>query len=288
MIKSMTGYGRAEKESNGQMLRVELRSLNSKFFDLNLRVPFSLREKEFELRTLVSEKIIRGKADVSITADTVSSFKNYTINAAAAKQYFREISQIADKLKIKKTNLLQLVMNIPDVVQPAQSSQDESALYETIKNLLLSALKQLDEFRKTEGRQLENDLHARVESILNLLAQTAPFEEQRILRVRQQLASQMQSVSGGNDSNRFEQELIYYLEKMDFSEEKTRLRSHCDYFFEMMKEESNGRKLAFISQEMGREINTLGAKANDAEIQKVVVQMKDELEKIKEQLMNVL
>jgi uncharacterized protein (TIGR00255 family) len=289
MILSMTGYGKAEKNSNGILIKAELRSLNSRYLDLNLRLASALREKENEVRTIIGEKLVRGKVDVQIIIQNDSESKP-AINAEAAKKYYEALKSLAKDLGAEKKNLLSLVMQMPEVMSVDKTETGEEE-WNQAKLVLSLALNDLIHFRMNEGKAMEQSLKLNIEKIFSLMQETIPFEQDRIGSIKSRLADQLkENISVEDyDRNRLEQELIYYLERMDFSEEKVRLKSHCDFFLKTLNEQdSNGRRLNFISQEMGREINTLGSKANHAEIQKCVVMMKDELEKIKEQLLNVL
>lgn len=290
MIQSMTGYGKAQLTINGVTLKAEIRSLNSKFLDINLRLPFSFKDKEIEIRNLVTEKLHRGKIDLFISIESADDGKNISINKALFVRYYEELKALSRELKADKKNLLQIVMQLPEVINTDKVNYKEEDLA-PVMEVLLEAVEDLRFFRIKDGEGLEQIFDGNVSTILSLLEQAEAFEKERVESIRSRLRNQLMELVSPEeyDRNRFEQELIYYLERMDFTEEKARLRSHCDYFLKVMKEnDSNGRKLNFISQEMGREINTLGSKANHAAIQKLVVQMKDELEKIKEQLLNVL
>ncbi|MBX7142266.1 MAG: YicC family protein [Chitinophagales bacterium] len=289
MILSMTGYGKAEESMNGVTVKVELRSLNNRYLDLNLRVSAFLREKEQEIRSVITDQLQRGKIDATVIWQSEAGAAS-TINRELLKAYYREIKSLAKELGESKKNLLALAFKMPDVMSPEKGSISEEE-WELGKRVLNKALGDLVMFRTNEGRALEHSLDENVKRLLELLQEVEPHEKSRIENVKQRLHAQISEnlASEEMDRNRLEQELIFYLERLDFSEEKVRLKSHCDFFLKTLDEkESNGRRLNFISQEMGREINTLGSKANHAGIQKIVVQMKDELEKIKEQLLNVL
>jgi uncharacterized protein (TIGR00255 family) len=291
----MTGYGKAVAELTGKKLTLEIRSLNSKQLDLTVKVPVFLREKELDIRNLISPLLVRGKVDVYITSENAGDTLAWTINKDLARKYHAELKELLREFREDcPSGLLPVVVRMPDVVTSGQEDIAEDD-WEKIRTGLLSALSKLEAFRRQEGKILEEDILMRVSSILNLLAAIEPLESNRIDTVRKSILRNLDNLGRQNgngvapDPNRFEQELIYYLEKMDFTEEKVRLKKHCDHFNEVLAEkDSQGRKLGFITQEMGREINTLGSKANDADIQKMVVNMKDELEKIKEQLLNIL
>lgn len=290
MIQSMTGYGKAELSQNGKTIKAEIRSLNSKFLDLNLRLPFSFKDKEIEVRGLVTEKLQRGKIDLFISIETGADEKNIAINKELAKRYYQELKSLSKELETGKKNLLEMVMQMPEVISAEKSNYTDEELAPMIQ-VLREAVEDLRQFRIKDGAGLEKIFRGNVTTILSLAEQVETYEKERIEIIQTRLRNQLTELVSSEeyDRNRFEQELIYYLERMDFTEEKVRLRSHCDYFLKVLVEnDSNGRKLNFISQEMGREINTMGSKANHASIQKLVVQMKDELEKIKEQLLNVL
>ena len=289
MLKSMTGYGKASTEFSGKKINVEIRSVNSKQLDLNLRTPYVYREKENEIRAEVSKSIERGKADISVYVESGREASTAIINKTLAKMYYKELKALAKDVKETNTNILSLVMKMPDVMKAEREELDEKE-WKLVKTTLDKALKSFNKFRADEGKTLEKEFTTRLNGILTLLQEVEKVDPQRIKNIRERILRNINEFVEKEkiDSNRFEQEMIYYLEKIDVTEEKLRLKTHCDYFLNTMKEDSPGRKLGFISQEIGREINTLGSKANDAAIQKIVVQMKDELEKIKEQLLNVL
>lgn len=289
MIQSMTGYGKAEVMKDGNSITVELRSLNNRYFDLNLRTPSAVRDKEAEIRNLLNEKLQRGKADVTITIESGEEAR-VSFNKDLVKKYYSELKLLSKELDSGKRDLLSLAMQMPEVMS-VQKSETDGEVWSEVKETLELAIQDLIQFRMREGKELELAFKQHVEVILRLLKEAEQFEPERRNLIRKRLQNQLQELlsSEGYDRNRFEQELIYYIERLDFTEEKIRLQSHCDFFLKTLDDkDSNGRRLGFISQEMGREINTLGSKANHAEIQKIIVQMKDELEKIKEQLLNVL
>lgn len=289
----MTGYGKSVAEIPGRKLSIEIRTLNSKQTDVNLRIPSFLREKEPDIRNLVSRSMERGKIDVFISAESAQDARPAAINRNLAMKYHAELKKLQKELREDcPEGLLSVILKMPDVLQPEKeeiADTDWGVIHAALEN----AIRQADAFRREEGMVLEADILNRITLILQLLAMVTPLEKKRgeTLRVNLTKAFGKYSENGivAADPNRFEQELIFYLERMDFTEEKVRLKKHCDHFLEVMQEnESQGKKLGFITQEIGREINTLGSKANDADIQKIVVQMKDELEKVKEQLMNIL
>lgn len=286
----MTGYGKAAVTLVSKTITVEIKSLNSKQFDLNLRLPALLRDRESEIRTLVSKVVERGKTEVMVSIDYTGSELPVSINRPLAIGYYRQLMTLAEETSSQQSDLLSIVMKLPDVTKQMREETSDNE-WEVIAGSFSEALLQFEEFRKHEGALLEKDFRQRIETIKLLLAQVEPFEAERNRLQREKLRTAVAGFIENNtlDNNRFEQEIIYYLEKLDITEEKVRLLKHCDYFNETLTEkEANGRKLGFVTQEIGREINTLGSKANDASIQKLVVQMKDELEKIKEQLANIL
>lgn len=285
----MTGFGKAELTREGKSIRVELRSLNSRYFDLNLRTPLSFREKDSEIRSILNEKLQRGKIDAFITIESGIEEKA-SINKELVMKYYAELKELSKDINVGENNLFSLALQMPEIMN-SQKPEEDPGDWNMVKEALMSALKDIIEFRLREGKELENALKKHVIMVLHLLHEAEQFESERRELIRTRLRTQLQELisADGYDRNRFEQELIYYIERLDFTEEKVRLRSHCDFFLKTLDDkESNGRRLGFISQEIGREINTLGSKANHAGIQKFIVLMKDELEKIKEQLLNVL
>jgi len=292
MIKSMTGFGRSTCELPSKNVVIEIKSLNSKQLDLNLKMPYLYKEKEFEVRGFVSEKMIRGKVDFSIFFEHKAVEVTKEINKPIAIAYYNQIKALAQECGDDTTNILPIVLRIPEVFNANTEIQklDDVEWAIVIKGIQ-DAISQLDNFRTTEGQALENDLRKNITTILEKKNALEPFEKDRIVRYRQRLMTFLEDNVGKEhvDQNRFEQELIFMLEKLDINEEKVRLSQHCKYFEEtLVGEDQPGRKLGFISQEIGREINTIGSKSNDAEMQKLVVQMKDELERVKEQVLNVL
>lgn len=289
MLRSMTGFGRAEGSINGKKITVELRSLNSKGLDLMLKLAPLYREKESELRQWANERLVRGKVDVYIGAEETVVQKRTSFDAQLVKQYHDELEAIRQSVaRNSATDVLGIVLRMPDVSRSASEELDENE-WALVKQLLDEAHKAFQAFRASEGLQLFNEISARVNSITALLTEVEPLDAGRATKTRDKLLAKLQELQVNVDKDRFEQELIFYLEKMDVSEEKMRLRTHCTYFLDTARnEEQQGRKLGFIAQEIGREVNTLGSKANDAAIQQLVVRMKDELEKIKEQVLNVL
>lgn len=290
-MKSMTGFGKAELEIKNKKITIEIKTLNSRQIDINTRIPNIYNVKELELRTLLSNQLERGKIDLSVFIEHMGETINYSINKNLANQYYVIIKELANEINQQNfTNYLPIVLKMPDVLKPEKENFDEEE-WKEIEKYIIDALIQVDEFRLQEGKALEQVFTNNIKTILELLENVKLFEIKRIENIKERLHKNLNEFIEDSkiDQNRFEQELIYYLEKIDISEEKIRIKKHCDYFIEsMLDENANGKKLNFISQEIGREINTLGAKANDVNIQKLVIQMKDELEKIKEQLSNIL
>ena len=292
MILSMTGYGKAVCELPNKKITIEIKSLNSKQLDLSVRIPSTYREKELELRNEISKRLFRGKIECGIYIENLGSERNVHINQLVASNYYQQLVQLSATLNLPvDQSLLPILMNMPDVIIKNEIAEvDENEWLEIEKHFHI-ALAHFNAFRTSEGNGLEQEFKNRIGIIANLLEQVTPFELARIERVKAKITDSLLEFTDRQniDQNRFEQELIYYLEKMDVTEEKVRLSSHINYFLETMaSEEQPGKKLGFIAQEMGREINTLGSKANDSEMQRIVIQMKDELEKIKEQVLNIV
>lgn len=291
MIKSMTGYGKAIAETQQKKITIEIKSLNSKQFDLITKLPWLYKEKEPEIRNLVSQKLGRGKIDLSVYCDIIEDEGIPVINKAIVKNYFNQMKEIADELNITIDNhILSTIMKLPDALKTEKPELPEEE-WNLVRQQILESVNMLDLYRIEEGKSIESDIKKSMSGILASLVTIETFEAGRISKVREKLISILTENNGTEniDKNRFEQELIFFLEKYDINEEKVRLKKHCDYFLEMIGSESpNGKILSFIAQEIGREINTIGSKANDASIQKLVVMMKDELEKIKEQTNNIL
>lgn len=287
----MTGFGKFATEIPGKKIAVEIRSLNSKSLDLNLRLPYLYKEKELELRSDISKQIERGKVDFTLYMEIVQESLPVSINADLVKGYYRELKNLSEQLGENNTDILPIVLKMPEVMKPekevAELSDDE---WQQVKKTVDNAIAAFQKFRQDEGKVLEKDFLGRVGIIRELLAEVEQKDGKRVEGIKARIKNNIEEVVEKEkmDKNRFEQELIYYIEKLDITEEKLRLKTHLDYFLNTISEPSSGRKLGFISQEIGREINTIGSKANDADIQKIVVRMKDELEKIKEQLLNVL
>ncbi len=289
MIKSMTGFGKASQELSDKTINIEIRSLNSKSADISLRLSSGLRNYELELRNEISKQLERGKIDLSIFIESKKAEIPVEINIELAKAYHKQLKNLALELNEPIANALQQVLKFPDVLKNERKETDENE-WKLIKHCLNSALDELNNFRDIEGLSLKKDFEIRISKINTCLEEIKTLDLIRINAIKNRIKNNIEEVIGKSnlDENRFEQELIYYIEKLDINEEKVRLKTHLDYFIETCNEKSAGRKLNFISQEIGREINTIGSKANDAQIQKLVVLMKDELEKIKEQANNVL
>ena len=291
MLRSMTGFGRGEKTSGDKTFLAEIKALNGKQFELQLKLPPLLRPYEFEIRTMLQENLIRGSIDCYVNIKQNGSVKPVVINTDLIKAYYTQISALAAELNIDTNNVLRSLLRLPEIVMPATDMPDPDD-FEAFKEVLMAAIKELNDHREEEGKSLEKDLLQRIANIKseeeNILA-LAPARKKKIREEIENLLAE--NVGRENiDNNRMEQELIYYMEKIDLHEEQIRLRQHCEYFTELMngKDEGKGKKLSFLLQEIGREINTTGSKAYDAGIQKCVVNMKDELEKAKEQVLNVL
>jgi len=287
----MTGYGKAIAETPQKKITIEIKSLNSKQLDLNTKLPWLYKEKEPEIRNLISQKLDRGKIDFSIFCDMLDDEVVTVINKSAVRNYYNQFKEIAAELKIDLDDqIFTAIMKLPDTLKTEKPEMPE-AEWEMVKNQITESLTMLDLYRMEEGNSIMADLKKCIGKILSLLESIETFEAGRITKIREKLMSLLEENLGSEkiDKNRFEQEIIFYLEKYDINEEKVRLKTHCDYFIETTNSASpNGKILNFIAQEIGREINTIGSKANDASIQKLVVMMKDELEKIKEQTLNVL
>lgn len=285
----MTGFGRAEGIVAEKKVTVEVRSLNSKQLDLFIKLPGLYREKDAELRQWAGEEVVRGKSEIVVNSELAPGVKRSHFDALLVREYYLELRSILNNVdKDAKTDLMQVVLRLPDVQNTGR--EDLTDLEWTgVQKLIHDAMRAFNAFREAEGRKLNDDLRQRVEHISALLVEIDGQDSGRAERTRERIRSRLAELQAKVDQDRFEQELVFYLEKMDINEEKVRLRAHCTYFLETLEnEQQQGRKLGFITQEMGREINTLGSKANDAAMQRNVVLMKDELEKIKEQVLNVL
>jgi len=293
MIQSMTGFGKAEALIDNKKIVVEIRSLNSKFIDISLKLPQIYKSKDMIMRTIITEGLLRGKIEMTIHYDLTESEANQHINLNAVKNHYQTFQKIIEDNSIKNAgqiDFLQLIMRMPDVLK-TEKKELSSKEWDVIEKLIRNSISELSKFRISEGDSLEKDLLKQIQSINALLEKVSSFESERISIVKTRIKKNLESLADKEnyDNNRFEQELIYYMEKYDISEEKVRLSNHLDHFLETMNEGApNGKKLGFITQELGREINTLGSKANHTEIQKLVVLMKDHLEKIKEQILNAL
>lgn len=289
MTQSMTGYGKGEALVGTKKITVEIRSLNSKQLDMSIKSPAVFREREQYVRSEVSRRLQRGKVDVYVTVENTKAEAALPINIPVFKTFYAQLSELSRELNLPVEPLIGTIMRMPEVMQIGERNEigdDELMAFGVAVDL---AIDNIENFRKTEGAVLMGDLLGRVALIETLLEEIVPYERERVETVKNRIRENLESLNIPLDSNRLEQELIFYIEKLDVTEEKTRLNNHCKYFAEVAtSEEFAGRKLGFITQEMGREINTLGSKANHAQIQKIVVRMKDELEKIKEQLLNIL
>jgi uncharacterized protein (TIGR00255 family) len=287
----MTGFGRAEFEVNNKKFTIEIKSLNSKQTDINTRIPALYREKDIEIRRELSDKLERGKIDFNLYIENLGDETSSKINEPILKSYFHQLAKINTELNLATDqSTIQAVLRLPDVVKTEYLTLDEQEWAIVLKNIQ-KAIADIDKFREQEGNALRVDIVRNLTAIQKLQVMIEPFEPHRLDSVKARLSENLESLksAGGVDKNRFEQELIFYLEKLDINEEKVRLANHCKYFLETIDEPvPTGKKLGFISQELGREINTIGSKANHIEIQRIVVQMKDYLERIKEQLLNVL
>lgn len=285
MIQSMTGYGKSVIQLPTKKISIEIKSLNSKNLDLNTRMPSIYREKELEIRKLIASKLVRGKVDFSLYMEITGEETSTQINKTVVRQYMKQLKEVVDG---DETELLKMAIRLPDAVTTERDDIDEDEWKEIAKEID-SSLEKIHQYRLDEGKSLEADFLDRVKNISGLLDEVIAMDPDRIESVRERLNKGISEIKEKVDENRFEQELVYYIEKFDITEEKVRLTNHLDYFSKALKsDDSNGKKLGFITQEMGREINTIGSKSNHAPMQKLVVQMKDELEKIKEQLLNVL
>ncbi|MGE0569296.1 MAG: YicC/YloC family endoribonuclease [Bacteroidia bacterium] len=289
MIKSMTGFGKCTEKFSDYSINVEIRSLNSKNADVSVKLPSSYRSIELLVRNEIIKKLERGKIDVSIYFERNGVDQPVEINYELAAHYHEKLKKLSDLLKEDASSLMREVLRMPDVIKSERKEADEQSIKD-IFSVVDKAVKEIEDFRKKEGVSLENDVNERLKTIISNLEAISKTDSKRIEKIKERIDKHLsENLSAENiDKNRLEQELIYYIEKLDINEEKVRLNQHIDYFKKTMKEVAPGRKLNFIAQEMGREINTIGSKANDAEIQKMVVVMKDELEKIKEQSNNIL
>jgi|SRR5687768_9977235 uncharacterized protein (TIGR00255 family) len=291
MLKSMTGFGRAENNVGDKTFLVDIKSLNGKQFELQLRLPSILKPYEFDIRRLLSEKLSRGSVDCMISLKETGNAKPVTINTDLAKAYYRSLSELSAELNLDPSHILSTLVKLPEVITPSSETLSDQE-WADFKEILLAAIKNINQHRMDEGKSLEEELMVRINNILIQQEEVIKLEPLRQKKIREGITKLLEENVGKEnyDDNRLEQELIYYIEKIDITEEQVRLKNHCDYFISMLNgsDESKGKKLSFILQEIGREINTTGSKAYDAAIQKNVVMMKDELEKAKEQVLNVL
>ena len=292
MLQSMTGYGRASGTYKDKTINVEVRSLNSKFMDVRFRVPATYKEKEGELKRHIANKLFRGKVDLMVETDSASGEADFSINKNLFRAYYRELKELSEELGIEQNDFITPIMRIPNVVGPSGDELDPEE-WKVVLQTIDKAVGKIINFRTTEGQVTSDDLRGRVTSIQSILTEVPKFEEERIVKMRERLQQNLDEYLGSEniDKNRFEQEILFYIEKIYISEEKSRLAQHCEFFLQQLDDTKNkqkGRKLSFIGQEMGREINTLGAKAYSSGLQRLVVKMKDELEKIKEQVANVV
>ena len=292
MIRSMTGYGKAEESISGRKYIAEVKTINSKQFDPLVRLPTNLKHRELDIRSLLAAMLERGKIDFTLSIEGSDRQEEMVLNKPLLKKYYQELVSLENELEIKRENPFGLdsLLQLPNVFELQNDISDEE-IWDDLLEIVQKAIADCDTMRIAEGTNLKSDFIARTDMILDLIEQIEPFENERILKIREKLQKEInENVAADKiDQNRMEQEIIFYIEKMDITEEKVRLKNNCDYFLQTLKEDGPvGKKLGFIVQEIGREINTLGAKANDWNIQRIVVLMKDELEKIKEQLFNIL
>ena len=291
MLKSMTGFGRAEQNAGEKTFLVDLKSLNGKQFELQLKMPAILKPFEFDIRRIIAEKLLRGSVDCSISLKDTGQAKPVTINTSLAKAYYQPLAELSNDLKLDPSHILSTLVKMPEVITPSSETLSDEE-WKSFQSILQTAINNINNHRLNEGAVLEQDLLLRINNILVLQDEVAALEPHRQQKLRDGLVKLLEEKVGKEnyDNNRLEQELIYYFEKIDISEEQVRLKNHCEYFKSLLneKDESKGKKLSFVLQEIGREINTTGSKAYDASIQKCVVLMKDELEKAKEQILNVL
>lgn len=293
MLKSMTGYGLSKAQKGAMQVSVEIRSLNSKFLDAQIRLPRHLQDKELEIRNILNSELVRGKVAVSIemSSDDAEASKQ-EVNHALFKSYYKEYDQLATEVGAEKRDIFRLALHSPEVMSGSGVNEELIAQqWDFTKENLIAAIIHCNEFREQEGAKLQSELESYIQNIENYLNEIKSIEGERLVSIKERIEGHQKDLVGSDqfDVNRFEQEMIYFIEKLDVSEEFVRLKSHLDYFLEILKEtNSQGKKLNFISQEIGREINTIGSKANYAPMQRFVVCMKDELEKIKEQLLNII
>lgn len=291
MLKSMTGFGRAENNVGDKTFLIDIKSLNGKQFELQLRLPAILKPYEFDIRRILSERLSRGSVECVVSLKETGSAKPVTINTDLAKAYYKSLSELSTDLGLDPSHILSTLVKLPEVITPASETLSDTEWNE-FKAILLTAIENINQHRVDEGKSLEDELVIRINNILDNQQEVIKLEPFRQKKIREGITKLLEENVGKEnyDANRLEQELIYYIEKIDITEEQVRLKNHCDYFISLLNEndESKGKKLSFILQEIGREINTTGSKAYDSDIQKLVVAMKDELEKAKEQVLNVL
>ncbi len=293
MVRSMTGFGRTERAVGDKTFLVDIKSLNGKQFELNLKLPAFIKPYEFEIRNILSKRLNRGSVDCTITLKETGSAKPVTINTNLAKAYFKPIAELSDALKLDSAHILSTLLKLPEVITPTGETLTDDE-WEKLQQVIIAAIDALNQHRYEEGKSLHSDLVLRISNILKFQEEVIRLEPVRKVKIKENLIKILEENVGkdGYDSNRLEQEIVYYIEKIDLSEEQVRLKNHCHYFMEIIDEQDEtggkGKKLSFVLQEIGREINTTGAKAYDTDIQKTVVLMKDELEKAKEQVLNVL
>lgn len=288
MIHSMTGFGKSTLQLPNKKISVEIKSLNSKNLDINTKMPSLYREKELEIRKMIADKVTRGKVDFNLQVEITGEEATAKINTKLVQAYLYELRNITSVGTNENGKLLEIALSLPDAISTDIAEIDE-AEFEAIKKVILEALAKLNTYRKDEGLAMKKDFNQRIENLQHLLEQVKLIDPERIQKLRLKLESAVEDLKTKVDADRFEQELVFYIEKYDITEEKVRLANHLHYFLKTLEEnQSEGKKLGFICQELGREINTIGSKSNHADMQKLVVQMKDELEKIKEQMLNVL
>ena len=291
MIQSMTGYGKATAETGNRKVIVEIKSLNSKAMDISTRIIPAYRDKELDIRSRITAALERGKVDFSLYIDSTATSGAQVINTAVVMNYLRQIELMTANTRYQiHDDILSTVLRMPDVLASNQQEEVSDEEWESVSKAVDAAIEALVEYRKVEGAALEKKFREKIQNISALLKSVEPYEQERVAKIKERIRTAMQNTVGNNyDENRFEQEMIFYIEKLDISEEKQRLTNHLDYFIKTLEEgHGQGKKLGFIAQEMGREINTLGSKSNQAEMQNIVVRMKDELEQIKEQVLNVM
>lgn len=291
MIQSMTGYGKATAEVGNRKVIVEIKSLNSKAMDISTKIIPAYRDKELDIRSRITAALERGKVDFALYIDAAAATGAQTINAAVFNSYLQQIESLALKTEYRvPDDIISTVLRMPEVLSSNQQEEVSEEEWQTVSKAVDQAINALVEYRKVEGGALEKKFREKISNISALLASVEPYEKERVNKIKERMRASMIDAVGKNyDENRFEQEMIFYIEKLDISEEKQRLSNHLDYFIKTLEEgHGQGKKLGFIAQEMGREINTLGSKSNQAEMQNIVVRMKDELEQIKEQVLNVM